>query len=168
LEPRYVISGALLVAILIGMGLFFLIRQWQTLRGLRIPGDRSPEDRRFTRNQAWRRLLGSLLMLVLAAQLAGFFILERPVSVLQAQGESAREKGEHPQLDTEQRRFLDFYRYYLIICLLTLLAMISLAAVEYFAIRRFGKQQYRQIQADRRAMIENELTRLRSQRNGHG
>jgi hypothetical protein len=47
------------------------------------------------------------------------------------------------------------------------LAIIILAALDFFAIRRFGQRQYRKIQAERRAMIEGELTRLRSQRNGH-
>jgi hypothetical protein len=45
--------------------------------------------------------------------------------------------------------------------------VIGLAAADFFAIRRYGRQQYRQIQEGRRAMIEGELARLRSQRNGH-
>jgi len=99
--------------------------------------------------------------------MVGFFVLEQPVRDLEVQGELARGRGERPQLDPEQRRFFDFYTYYSIVFLLNLLVIIGIAAMEYFAIRRFGKQQYRQIQADRRAMIENELIRLRSQRNGH-
>jgi hypothetical protein len=149
------------------MGLFYSLRGWQILRSLRLSSERSSEDRRFTRSQAWRRLIGSLLMLVLAVQMVGFFVLEQPVRDLEVQGELARGRGERPQLDPEQRRFFDFYTYYSIVFLLNLLVIIGIAAMEYFAIRRFGKQQYRQIQADRRAMIENELIRLRSQRNGH-
>jgi hypothetical protein len=52
--------------------------------------------------------------------------------------------------------------------LILLMSIIFLAAIDFFAIRRFGLRHYRQIQADRRAMIEGELTRIRSQRNGHG
>jgi hypothetical protein len=33
--------------------------------------------------------------------------------------------------------------------------------------RRYGRRQYRQIQADRRVMIEGVLARIRSQRNGY-
>ena len=75
--------------------------------------------------------------------------------------------GEKRPLDPNEQQFVDFYRNFWAIVLLVLLAIICLAAVDYFAIRRFGKHQYRKIQADRRAMIEGELTRLRSQRNGH-
>ena len=66
-----------------------------------------------------------------------------------------------------EEEFTRIYAIYWGIVLLLLLAIVILAGIDFFAIRRFGLRHYRQIQADRRAMIEGELSRIRSQRNGH-
>ena len=50
--------------------------------------------------------------------------------------------------------------------LLLVFAMILLAAFDFWAIARFGIRHHRQIQEDRRAMLESHAARLRSQRNG--
>ena len=71
------------------------------------------------------------------------------------------------QFNAEEIQFRQMYAIYWVIVLLLLLAIILLAAVDFMAIRRFGLRHFRQIQADRRAMIEGELARIRSQRNGH-
>jgi hypothetical protein len=51
--------------------------------------------------------------------------------------------------------------------LLLVLAIVFLAAFDFWAIARFGLRHHRQIQADRRTMLENHAARHRSQRNGH-
>ena len=53
-----------------------------------------------------------------------------------------------------------------IIFVMVLLGIIILAAFDILAIRRYGLRQYRQIQADRREMIQEEVARIRGQRNG--
>jgi H+/gluconate symporter-like permease len=166
-EPGQIVVGILLVAALVVMGSYFAWRQLQLLGTLRRAADLSAEDRSYTVRQAWRRLTGSVLMLVLAMFLAVHFFLEGPASEIVAQGEAARKQQIRPQLDPSQLQFLNFYRNFWIIVLLLLLAIILLAGWDYLAIRRFGLRHYRRIQQDRRAMIENELSRLRSQRNGH-
>src|SRR5437588_12954480 len=103
-------------------------------------------------------------MVVLAGLLAWSFVLEGPARELVAQGEAAHGRGEKPELNPEQRQIYGQFSRHWLITLLVLLAVISLAAVDFFAIRRYGQRHYRQIQADRRAMIEAELTRLRSER----
>jgi hypothetical protein len=67
----------------------------------------------------------------------------------------------------EQEQFVRLYSLYWIVFLLVLLAVVLLAGVDFFAIRSYGQRQLRRIRADRRAMLEGELARLRSQRNGH-
>ena len=167
MDPKQIFFGASLVVVLVAMACYFAWRQIQALRTLRRPNELSPADRSYVLYQAWRRLACSVLMLVLAVLLATSFFLEGPAETLAAQGEAARERGVAPKLDPSQVQFLDLYRNYWIIVLLVLLAIIVLAAWDYLAIWRFGQQQYRQLQRDRRTMIENELARLRSQRNGH-
>ena len=48
-----------------------------------------------------------------------------------------------------------------------LLTVLALAAVDLFSTRSYARQAYRKLQADRRAMIERQVTRLRGERNGH-
>ena len=167
METSQVVFGVTLVVVLVAMAGYFAWRQGRTLQSLRDTPDMPAEERRYLRNQAWRRLVCSGLMVVLAILLAAHFSLEGPVNELVAKGEANRAAGEKRPLDANEKQFVDFYRNFWALVLLVLLAIICLAAVDYFAIRRFGKHQYRKIQADRRAMIEGELTRLRSQRNGH-
>jgi hypothetical protein len=169
-KPDQIIFGTVLIILALGVAGFFAWREVQTLRGLRTQEDLSREDRSYTRNQAWRRLLCSFLMVVFAVLFGGSFFLEEPAQVLAEQREAARDQGNELPFNPEQARFAEFYRNYWIIMLLVLLAIIILAALDFFAIRRYGRRHYRQIQADRRALIEdfnNELARMRSQRNGH-
>ncbi len=162
------IFGVLLVVLLLAMAGFFAWRQYLALRSLRHAPGTSPEDRRYTRNQAWRRLVCSGLMVLLAVMLgAWLFYLGKPLGEWVALSDAAADRGQPMHLDPEQKRFATLYLYYWLFALMLLLALISLAAVDFFAIRRYGQRHYRQIQADRRAMIEQELIRLRSQRNGH-
>jgi hypothetical protein len=165
--PGQIASTVVLVIVLLGMAVFWAYRQWRTLQ--RLHGDEgvSAEDRQYSRRQAWRRLVCSGLMVVLAVMLAAHLTLEEPAQKLVEQGEINRMHGERPPPDAEQQRFIDLYRTYWIIFLLVLLAIIGLTAADILAIRRFGLSQYRKLQADRRTMIENQLARLRSQRNGH-
>jgi hypothetical protein len=51
--------------------------------------------------------------------------------------------------------------------LLVLMIVVFMAALDYWATRRYGLRQHRKIIDDRRAMIEREISRLRQQRNGH-
>jgi hypothetical protein len=168
-DPKQTVFGISLVVVLVAMACYFGWQGLQGLRGLRQSSDLSPEDRRYVRNQAARRLVGSVLMLVLAGLLAAAFVLEGPANMLSEERErqAALNGGEKPALDPSQREFWDLYGKHWLIILLVLFAIIVLAGWDYFAIRRFGQRHYRQIQHDRRAMIENELARLRSQRNGH-
>src|SRR5206468_3992140 len=116
-----------------------------------------------------RRLAGSVLMAVFAGLLAGSLtFLEDPAGRLAEEGEAAREHGQQPVLDPEQKQFIHFYGGYWIVMLLVLLALVALAAFDLLATRRFGLRQYRKIQTDRRAMIERQAARLRQERNGPG
>ena len=47
-----------------------------------------------------------------------------------------------------------------------MLVVLVLAALDVWATRRFAIGQYRKINEDRRALIQAEVNRLRSQRNG--
>jgi hypothetical protein len=149
-EIPQLVFGALLVVVLLAAAVYFGWKQRQTLVGLAHQENLPPEDRHYMRRQAWRRLIGCGFMVVLAVMVAAWFFLD-PEGVARA----------------GDRKAAPWYLLYLVSFLLVLLGIICLAAFDLFAIRRFGLRHRRQIQADRRAMIERQAARLRSQRNGH-
>jgi H+/gluconate symporter-like permease len=154
--------GALFVAMLVGMAAFFIWRQWLSSRSRWCMDDLSSEDRRYSRSQLWRRTTCSLLMLALAVMLAVWLVLYgEPLSRLMAKGKPGSE------LDDEQTRLLGQSLTLVILMLMDLLGILVLAGWDLFAIRHYGRRHMRQIQADRRAMLEDQISRVRSERNGH-
>ena len=161
--------ATLLVLALVGLALYYALRQGQTLRGLHSAAGLSAEDRRYVRNQVWRRLVGCGLMVLFAGLLAGWFFLgmDARASQLAKLGDEARSSPEPVALTDEQLDSFYLCAGYLLVSLLVLLAMIATAGVDFWAIRRYGLRHRQRIEADRRAMIEHQVALLRSQRNGH-
>jgi hypothetical protein len=151
----------LIILVLLSLAGYFGWRQWHQLRSLRETDDVPAEDRDYLRGQAHRRLLGCALMVLLAGLLAGWYILgpdEQTVRLVQQANQNA--------LNPQQQRMLSRGVTCVTALLLVLVALVAVAAADYVAIRRFGLRHYRRIQADRREMIERELSQLRSDRNG--
>jgi hypothetical protein len=167
-DPNQILFTSVLIVVLLGLAGFSAWRQWLTVRSLEGEDTLSAEDRLFVRRQVRRRLTCAGLMVVLAGLLALSFVLEGPANLLVEQGEAARARGEWRPLDPEQQRFFHLWGGFWIVALLVLLGIIVLAGLDLFAIRRYGQRHMRQIQADRRAMINEQIARVRSQRNGHG
>lgn len=161
-----IVYGIVIVVILVVLSVYYAWRQGQTLRHLRTARGLPADEYLFLRNQAYRRLAGCALMLLFAGLFLGMFYLEGPASELVEFGHEARARNEQPQLDAAQKAFFNFYTWYWIVLLLLLLAIIALAGYEFFAIRRFSVHHLRQIQAERRAMLESEAARIRRERNG--
>lgn len=159
------ILGALIVLLLLGLASWFGWRQWQVFRELPTLEDLPSDERRYLRRQAWRRLVGCALMVVLAGLLAGWYLLGFHEFANQFRAESEETAGP-VQRTPEQEQQLRSCSYYLIACLLTLLAMLGVAAVDFWSIRRYATRHHRQIMAERRAMIERQLQRLRQEGNG--
>lgn len=159
----------LIVVLLLTLAGFFGWRQWQALGTLRLQPELSAEDQRYHKNQAWRRLVGCVLMVTLAVLLAGAYWIDFDASAaaIARRGhapesiEAARERG------VAQQRFINLFSFYWIFTILILLAMVCLGALDLLAIRRYGIRSLRKIQSDRRAMIEDQVALFRSQRNGH-
>jgi nicotinamide riboside transporter PnuC len=167
--PPQNVFGFLFVALLVGLAGYYAWRQLQTLRGLR--HSKEPvEDRWYFRNQAWRRLVGCVLMICLALLLAGWFLLglEDLTNQLMQQSHEAAATQEKPQMNPQQRRILYISGLYMVFTLFVIFAIVCTVALDVVAIRRYGLRHLRQIQDDRRAMIEQQAARLRSERNGHG
>jgi hypothetical protein len=158
-----IISGAALVATLLGVSSYYAWRQLRALRGLRRTPGLPDAEARYVRRQAWRRLVGCVLMLVMAGLLA--------VTLLYLEGPTQQiaDRGVGLPPTPEERDFLSLWVGGWIAILLVLMAVVFLAAWDLWATRLYGVREMRKIQADRRAMIERQASRVRRQRNGlHG
>jgi hypothetical protein len=167
METSELIFGGALVAVLLGVAGFYGWRQVRTLRGLRGLDMRPPEECRFLRGQAWRRLVGSGLMAIFAGLLVGTLAFNPSLRRLADRDEEARRNNEERVLSSEDRDLAHAYGVYWIICLCVLLAILGTATLDLVATRRYGRRQIMQIQSDRRRMIEREIARSRKDRNGH-
>jgi hypothetical protein len=159
-EWMEIASGAVLVGVLAVLGAFFAWRQVGMLRRLRGPHSLSDDEVRWRRGQAWRRLAGSALMLILAGLFAWAALFMRP------QAQHLADVG--PAGDTpEDQQFLPIYIGVWVGDLLLLVALIFLVAADIWSTRLYSLRQQRKILDDKRAMLEREVSRLRQERNGH-
>lgn len=163
-----IIFGVILVLVLLFVAVLYIVRQIVALRWLRAAEEMALEERAYLHGRARRRLVTSLLLFVLGVMLAGALIyLEAPAQQLADNRDAMRQQGDATPLDEEQRLFARSYLIFWILFLLILMTVIFLAALDYWATRRYALRQHRKIIDDRRAMIEREVSRLRQERNGH-
>jgi len=163
-----ILTGLFLVLVLLALAIGFAWRQLRILRELRQDPYLTEEEIRYERGLARRRLVSCALLFLLALLLLGALaFLEEPAQRLADEVRVQRDQGIERQLTPEENLFLRMYSWYWIGFLLILFAVVVLAAFDLWAVRRYGRQEHRRIQADRRAMIEDELGRMRQERNGH-
>jgi hypothetical protein len=163
-----IIFGVVLVLVLLFVAALYGVRQILALRRLRAVEEMALEERDYLHHRARRRLVMSLLLLLLGVMLTVALVyLEAPAQRLADQRAAQEQQGDSIPFSPEQRLFARFYTSFWIVFLLVLMAVVLLAAVDFWATRRYGLRQHRQLVADRRDMIEREVSRLRQQRNGH-
>jgi hypothetical protein len=157
-----IVFGALLVLGLLTLALYIGTRQVQQLRQLR-QAEMPDDERRYERRKAYLRILSSVLTLVLAVLLAVLVPYWREVAKLRAEGEPPIVEPTE-----EQKLVVRLWGGGWIALMLVLLLLLLVAAIDLWSTRRFGLAQYRKLQADRRAMIERQASRVRRERNGQG
>jgi hypothetical protein len=163
-----IVYGAVLVVVLLFVALLYGVRQLLVLRRMRLPEEMQPGEWNHQRGQARRRLVMSLLLLLLGIMLAGdLLFLEVPAQQLADQRAALEQQGDSTPLSAEQRSFARFYTSFFILFLLVLMVVVLFAAFDFWATRRYGLRLHRKLIDDRRAMIEREVARLRQDRNGH-
>ena len=132
--------SAVIALTLVGLGVYYFIREVVERRRseayVRLP----PEDRRHFQGQFYRRAVGSTLLV--AAGIAIFI------------GQGVLDWNETPRL----------YAWLWTGVLLGLFGIISLAGADLLAIRRYARRQQKRLEADRREMIERQLEVYRAER----
>ncbi len=141
-------------------------RQVQQIHWLRGQATLSLEDRLYFRRQIVCRLIGCLLLAVLAVQIGGlcYFDLFGQLKQIGAIGDAAKEQGVKlgpEDMKDQDREFLNFSLTYLMVIVLVVLVLMLVALVDVMAIRRYGMRHRRRIREDRQAMLERQLPNLR-------
>jgi len=163
-----IVFGAALVVVLLGVSVYYAWRQVLALRRLRRLPDLPVAETHYVRRQAFRRLLSSALMLVMAGLLAIVLIaMEERAQQIADQTDAQRSLGQPTVFTQDEMEFLNRWLGVWGSILVLLMVVIFLAAWDLWATRLYGVREMRKIQADRRAMIERQAARLRQQRNGH-
>jgi hypothetical protein len=157
-----------LVAVLLGLAAYFGRQQLRTLRGLKSPDVAGADDRGYLRSRAYRRLVCSALMVAIAGLLIGWLFLESEHRELQKQMLAAQAADPAAPPSQEQKDFVRLFWVYLSSALLVLLLLLVLATMDFWATARYGLSQHRKLQADRRAMLQDQMARRRQERNGQG
>jgi hypothetical protein len=147
--------GILLVAALLLLAGYFAWRQFQTRRALVHDRTMPAEERGYLLRQSRRRLICSMLMFLFAGFLIGWYFIE--INLPELKPAAADEKP--PPL-------VELLAYYWIAALLVLFGILALAGVDFFATARYGLQQKKLLEIERRAALEIEAARLRNERNG--
>ncbi len=163
------IIAYLISTVLAALGVGFAAQQRATLRRLKSETELADDERSYQRNQALLRLTCCVLMLILGGLVAGAYAfgLEGRATELGKAMQVQRDRGEEPVLTPDERQFRKFYLGYWIVTLLVLLAIVILASIDVWTIRRFQRRQMAKLNADRREMIEEQVAILRSRRNGY-
>ncbi|HEY1378554.1 MAG TPA: hypothetical protein VGF55_17270 [Gemmataceae bacterium] len=154
----------LLVLLTLAVAGVFARQQVNTLRGLPARTEVSEEDRTYFRRQAWRRLVGCVLLVAIAAMMSVWFLSGQHIRIDEVGDDIQARKAAHEQPTLEQEQARRFFAYYWISVLSLLMVLVILAVIDLNAIRRFAARHVRQIRDDRRAMLERELAELRRQR----
>jgi len=159
---------AIAISVLLSLSFFFGWRQLLALRSLGEQPNLPVEESRYQRRQAYRRLIGCGLMVLLALLLAGWQIfLEDKAQALAVERDNVVPDSEPPPMTEEQRDLARLCVYYWIVILLVLLTIVALAGVDMWTTRRRGLREHRKILDDQRIMLERQVARYREGRNGH-
>jgi hypothetical protein len=161
-----VMSG--LVVVLLLLAGYYALKQIRTLQRTTEYHEMLPDDRSFLRRQAWRRLLGSAFMVLLAAMMSGAYLTDLQARADDLGERHLKQRAEGQPMSEEDKQFARIWGGYWIAFLLVLGGIVVIAGVDLMATRRYGVRKLRQIQADRRAMLQRQLERYRQERGEAG
>jgi hypothetical protein len=165
-NPAEVILTLTFVVVLLGLAGYFGWRQVRALSGRTAPDELGSDDRRYLRKQAVRRLFCSLLMVVFAGMLVGWLFLDARRVEYEEELKVTRQTNPDAKPSEEYHDFARLFTVYFMVTFLMLAVMLAAAAIDFWAIARYGLSQHRRLQADRRALLEEHATRRRQERNG--
>ena len=152
--PYALLFLAAVVAVIGLVSLRLQVRNWRRLRSETLASD----DRRYLRGICQRRALNSVLLLVLAAMLAGA-VFTGGVAELRRLAQTDK-----ANLTEEDKDILRGLVYYWVGVLGLLFVVVMIATADYVATSLYGRQQYTRIRKEQRDLLERDLAVFRQQK----
>lgn len=168
--PMTVALGLSLLLVVLAVGT--VERQWRSLRRLNRGPTVPSDDRRYLRDRAWRRILNSVLLLILAGMLSGSYLSgmeDRADAIARAAMErrlAADADPDRPPVEqpAELRDFARFYFAWWIATLIVLMFVVILAFFDLWSTRKYAWQQLRLIRDEQRTLLERDLAMYKQTR----
>lgn len=152
-----IVFGSAIVVLLLAVSAFTIVRQIANLRALATSSEED-DTRHHLRARARRRIICSILMVLLGAMMTGALVfLEAPAQELADQG---------PVASAEHKGFLRLYGWYWLSFLVLLFALLAVVIVDVMAIRRHARVEMRRIQDARRDYLARHAAEIRANRAG--
>jgi flagellar biosynthesis protein FlhB len=156
-NPSELVFGVLLVLAILFVACYFGWRQISMRHALGKDRTLSLAERTFMIRQSRRRLICSVLMVLFAGFLVGWYFIEANLPNL---------KDALDQDPEKRQPLVELLTYYWIIALSVLFAILVLAGLDFLATARYARHQKRILDDERSAAVEIEASRLRKHRNG--
>jgi hypothetical protein len=158
-EPLEITVAILIAAILVAVAVYFIVRQKQTLRTIRSDADMPAEQRAYLWRQFQRRLVGSILLILLAGLLVGSLFLDyeplrKPIEQVPAAEQEAAKQA------------FRIVSIYWMTFLMLLLVMLAIAVFDFWDTARFGVQQQKLLFQQHQEMLEAELAEHKHRQHG--
>jgi hypothetical protein len=157
-EPLEITVALLIAALLCAVAVFFIVRQSQTLRIVRADADMPAEQRAYLWRQFQRRLVGSILLILLAGLLVGSLFLDY---------EPLRKPIEQVPLEQQEaaKQAARIISIYWMTFLMVLLVLLAVAVFDFWDTARFGVQQHKLLFQQHQEMLEAELAEHKYRQN---
>jgi cytochrome bd-type quinol oxidase subunit 1 len=155
MDPLGQTLGLLFAIGLITLAAYVAYRQSVLLRSM--DGSAPADLRRYLVSQCWRRLFGSIVLIGLAAMLAGSVFLDyNPLGMSAPDAEQEEIDAAKPAV-----RFLLFY---LMTMFLLLMLILTLAVFDFWATARHGVRQQKKLFEEHQELLAAELESYRQRR----
>jgi predicted PurR-regulated permease PerM len=157
LDPLGTTLGIVIAFVMLVVALYFAWGQQRTLQTLHADPKIPRDQRAYLSKQCWRRLFGSLVLVVLAGLLIGSVFLD--YDPLQMSPDDV------PQVDRETaKQAVRFLSFYLMTMLLLLMVILTLAVFDFWATARNSIRLQKQLLHEHQEMLEAELEEQRHRR----
>lgn len=151
LPPLGIAIGLLIAATLLAVAIYYARRQQTTLQQLRFNTALAKDQRSYLLKQCWRRLFGSLLLVVVAGMLVGSLFLNYDLTP--------------PDIDREAfNEGARFLFAYVMAMLLVVMMILIIAVFDFWATARFGVEQRKQLVQEHQELLAAELAQFRHRR----
>ncbi len=151
--------GILIAIVLVAVAAYFAWLQQLALQSLNFDPKIPLQQRRYLSRQCWRRLFGSVVLVLLALMLVGSVFLDYDPLRMSAE--------DIPQVDREAaKQAVRFLSIYLMAMLLLLMVILTLAVFDFWATARYSVRQHKELLQEHHEILAAELEELRHRQSG--